>query len=620
MRTQWLCTFAIVLIMVAGGNAKDRVDDAGTILKKIGNDSNSIIDYKGYTINGDLDLGLLGEEVVKKPIRFEDSAFDGAVNFSDKVFLGGLIFENVSFNDKADFRNALFNCEVQFSKANFAKAADFSGSKFNGSSVSFSGSDFQDNALFEKAVFNGVAIFNYVRFLRNVDFTGSQFEGAKFTSAKFLNAYFDDSLFLKSATFDNSDFAIAEFSEANFLDNLTLLSCDFSQLADFTGCSFKKGVKFDKSRFYKESDFLHSEFYGPASFRVVTYAKKADFTGTYFADEADLSESNFQDDVLFFNSHFMGRKTNFLESVLAGNANFRRSQFSGQAHFNESAFNGDVDFYKADFIDNAYFCGCKFIGVADFFKAEFDKYADFSNTEFKSEAFFEESLFKGTLDLKKAEYDKLYIRIHDINQLKYNETVYKSLIENFKKIGFFDDANKCYYLFMKDYAYENLPGFGIVEGMDKNLDGDFGTLKVESFGGVFISIYYLFSLLLYGFGTRPEFTLLWSIFIIIVFGIVWHNWQRDPEENCDEYNWNEYWQTAQDMSLKANLSRIAAAFLFSATIFLSGTKFFIDPPKISEELKKLTPWAMRMYNLERFLGGAFSILFFIAIGSIVFSI
>jgi len=49
--------------------------------------------------------------------------------------------------------------------------------------------------------------------------------------------------------------------------------------------------------------------------------------------------------------------------------------------------------------------------------------------------------------------------------------------------------------------------------------------------------------------------------------------------------------------LNYKFHEIINAILLSGSIFLSGTKFFIDPPDIPEALEKVTPWVSRMFKL-----------------------
>lgn len=56
---------------------------------------------------------------------------------------------------------------------------------------------------------------------------------------------------------------------------------------------------------------------------------------------------------------------------------------------------------------------------------------------------------------------------------------------------------------------------------------------------------------------------------------------------------------------------------FSVTVFLSGTKLFIDAPELPRIEGRSRFWIKWAFIVERLLGGLFSILLFIAIGGTV---
>ena len=57
---------------------------------------------------------------------------------------------------------------------------------------------------------------------------------------------------------------------------------------------------------------------------------------------------------------------------------------------------------------------------------------------------------------------------------------------------------------------------------------------------------------------------------------------------------------------------------YSATVFISGTRFFIDPPALPRVEGRSRSWIKKAFMLERVLGALISVLFFVAInGTIV---
>jgi len=57
--------------------------------------------------------------------------------------------------------------------------------------------------------------------------------------------------------------------------------------------------------------------------------------------------------------------------------------------------------------------------------------------------------------------------------------------------------------------------------------------------------------------------------------------------------------------------------LFSATLFLSGTRLFVDPPAMPRLEGWLATYSRSFFIAERVLGAFFSILFFLAVSGTV---
>jgi len=87
--------------------------------------------------------------------------------------------------------------------------------------------------------------------------------------------------------------------------------------------------------------------------------------------------------------------------------------------------------------------------------------------------------------------------------------------------------------------------------------------------------------------------------ILFVFGpFWWHVQRKSSEKKGDEYSWDNYdHRTSPKSDINYKFHEIINAILLSGSIFLSGTKFFIDPPDIPEALEKVTPWVSRMFKL-----------------------
>jgi hypothetical protein len=108
----------------------------------------------------------------------------------------------------------------------------------------------------------------------------------------------------------------------------------------------------------------------------------------------------------------------------------------------------------------------------------------------------------------------------------------------------------------------------------------------------------------YGFGKRPIFTLGWSVLVVSLFGVIWM--ARKPENEADEY-----------IIAKKRPGNVLDALFFSATVFLSGMKFFVDPPFVPELQGISKFWVRKVFIAERVLGAFFSALFILALTGMV---
>jgi hypothetical protein len=158
------------------------------------------------------------------------------------------------------------------------------------------------------------------------------------------------------------------------------------------------------------------------------------------------------------------------------------------------------------------------------------------------------------------------------------------LIENFKKLGFYDDMDSSYYQFRKEM-------FG---------HRDFGNepLMYLLDGGAWV---------FYGYGKRPLYPLLWSIIIVALYTCIWISiGLMNSKSKIDEYHSIERWP-----------QNLSDAIIFSATVFLSGTKLFVDPHAIPEISGVSRSFIRKAFTIERLLGALFSVLFFLAVTGMI---
>ncbi|NLH21225.1 MAG: hypothetical protein GX463_03530, partial [Methanothrix sp.] len=278
-------------------------------------------------------------------------------------------------------------------------------------------------------------------------------------------------------------------------------------------------------------------------------------------------------------------------------------EFNGTTKFDGVKFNGDADFEGAEFNRGASFSSAEF-NSTDFTKSQFDKEAhfedadfigktSFENAHFKEDALFENASFEDELNLIRTRYSKLFIRWHSIEKggLAYDDAAYMSLMKNFKELGYYEDYDGCYYAYRKAHRSEDWPSVpDWEEAIRKFID-----YPLEWF---------------YGYGTKPFHAFFWSLDIVLAFFLYWR-WLGlgGPQDKTREgLKDGEEW-------LDGDLTDILG---YSVTVFLSGTRFFIDPPALPRIEGRSRSWMKKAFILERVLGALFSVLFFIAIsGTIV---
>ena len=359
----------------------------------------------------------------------------------------------------------------------------------------------------------------------------------------------------------------------------------------------------------------------PAEFDNYTIVGYLNLSAMKIEDPVNFNHTIFQNFVNFGYTSFKG-PAYFEFSTFNGPANFWHSAFNGPAHFQSSAFNGLAYFESSAFNDTAYFMSSAFNGPAYFRYSAFNDIADLSNSKLKGDAFFYGSTFKKELDLTLTEYNNLYIRWNKDNRLVYDDTAYQSLIENLRKLGFTADADNCYYQFrVGQFLHQN---------------------PIED---PLIFIFNFGAWIFYGFGKRPIYPFIWSIFSVGLFGVFWIAiGLASPMDAISKYNLNNGWsrrvfslilipiicivwrvigleksrRAIDEYDQVRNWpGKIREAFGFSATVFLSGTKFFVDPPAIPVLPGRSQSLIKRAFLFERLLGAFFSILLFLAVGATI---
>lgn len=403
-----------------------------------------------------------------------------------------------------------------------------------------------------------------------------------------------DSLIDGNLYFNNSIFGAIDFSGTIFNGSADFRGSSFDDSAYFGGASFNGPVYFISSSFDDLTNFFDSSFNDSAYFSDSSFNGPAYFISSSFNETPYFIDSSFNDSAYFWDSLFNGR------------AAFRGSSFNSVADFKGSSFNSFADFGSSEF-NGPDFSSSQFNKQVSFDDSQFKGSASFNSTRFKDDAFFEGADFNGTLYLNRAKYEKLYISWKNIRELGYDDAAYLALLENFKKLGYFEDHDACYYDYRRLHREQDWSGryhamHPAEEWTRKRID-------------VLLEVFY-------GYGKKPLWPLLWSAGTILLFGIIWsmagmNGRQGNGRGVFERFGQQNATVKSERQGLLGGLRALADALLFSATVFLSGTRLFVEPPA-QPEVRRLSAnqvkWAM---IVERVLGALFSILFFLAISGTV---
>jgi len=111
--------------------------------------------------------------------------------------------------------------------------------------------------------------------------------------------------------------------------------------------------------------------------------------------------------------------------------------------------------------------------------------------------------------------------------------------------------------------------------------------------------------------SRPQES---TLGIVLIFAVFW--WRADQGGPKDRARESLLLDKTIDFEgwLDGSVTDILA---FSATVFLSGTRLFIDPPPLPKIEGRSRSLIKKAFILERVLGALFSVLFFIAISGTI---
>lgn len=287
-------------------------------------------------------------------------------------------------------------------------------------------------------------------------------------------------------------------NKSTFENNINIKGSICKGFINFVNVDFKGDVNFNMVKFCRDTSFSGSLFFRDAEFKEAHFCKGASFGKTIFGKKSDFDKARFDGKVHFNEAHF--------EKY----AYFRYAQFGVSVEFAKTQFLGDVSFERVQFGRITLFNGSMFYGDAHFSGAIFDGHCSLfdEKAQFEKRLFFDYSkigYMKFRAKLSEPLRARISFKCSDINHLSiswdsikdnldYDGTAYLALVKNFNNLEKFHDADECYYQYRKKRR-ETLTG---------------ANLLLNDIILVF-----------YGYGVRPLFPIISSIFLILIFAVIY---------------------------------------------------------------------------------------------------
>lgn len=241
------------------------------------------------------------------------------------------------------------------------------------------------------------------------------------------NLDFSNCLFTKSFSFVNVNCSsTANFRTTTFGDYAVFWECTFGRFADFSFTTFNNSANFMKSTFGDSAYFSFATFNNSANFMESTFCNSVDFSFATFGNSTDFSLATF------------GDSTYFRHSIFGDSTNFMKSTFGDYTCFTDSTFGDSAAFIFATFGDSADFRYSTFGDSACFEEMTFTDTVEFSGTQFKEVA------------LNGTDFKEMRVNWNSLeNSLVFDGPTYVKLIQNFRSLEQFEDADAAYYQYRK---------------------------------------------------------------------------------------------------------------------------------------------------------------------------
>lgn len=405
-----------------------------------------------------------------------------------------------------------------------------------------------DNALFENGVsfkcteFNGDVDFRGSQFIEFADFGGSKFRG----SSSFLGAKIkiQNQTIQAQYVLDIIETGIGIDCEKVIIEG----NMDFSRL---------KNMEIANGSIFQY--FYFQNFYGPCTNGLKIIKSSLEFKNTIFLGKLNFSCCQFRSDIDFWSCE-LTKDAVFERSLFCGNAQFIRVDFQKYSTFRGSQFCKDADFDRSSFVSGPDFSCVGFASDAKFNNAEFKDFADFNWSIFNKVISFEHAKINSmNLDAKYKDNSKITLKDSNFRNLKVpwkliknrliysteisssemliDKLTYLNLIKNFNEIGWFDDADSCYFEYKKLLKKKDIDSLRRLPSKIRNrvikyqapFFDKLSSFIKESCNGCDASIkiiFYYISLIFYGHGVRLRIPLLVGASIIVLFACIYaHNGQ-----------------------------------------------------------------------------------------------
>ena len=257
-------------------------------------------------------------------------------------------------------------------------------------------------------------------------------------------------------SFENSRFyGPIKFENIMFRQGIIFKNCQFYKYVHFKGSQFKAYADFSQTLFDSFTDF--SGCNGGPIFSGSIFDDRVDFVG--FSGSINFVGTKFNGIAYLFRSHF-GSFTQF-NGAKFSDVDFSNSRFDGVILFRRVYFFGNTAFFRSMFEDGVEFDGSEFREFVNFKDSKFAGHTSFDNCAFNKIANFGSASFEAnsSCSFKYSSFNKLFIRWESIkNKLIYNDHTYLTLVQNYNNLGWFDDADACYYQYRTKRRKEHIQG------------------------------------------------------------------------------------------------------------------------------------------------------------------